>query len=79
MTWHEAEPALDRERNARFLDRIVVLPVGRGRRVPVGQRAEIWFVGAAEAWDGPEVEQTVTDEQMAALRASVGKEGEQVA
>jgi DNA invertase Pin-like site-specific DNA recombinase len=71
--------AMDRDANARFVARVVVSPVGRGRRVQVGERAEIWFVGAAEAWDAPEVEQTVTDEQMAALRASVGTEGEQVA
>jgi DNA invertase Pin-like site-specific DNA recombinase len=73
------EAAMDRDRLARLVDRVLIKPCGRGKRVPVGERAEIWFVGAAEAWDAPEAEQTVTDEQMAALRASVGTEGEQVA
>jgi DNA invertase Pin-like site-specific DNA recombinase len=44
----EAMPALDRAHVARFVDRIVVKPIGRGRRVPVGERVDVFFVGAEE-------------------------------
>jgi DNA invertase Pin-like site-specific DNA recombinase len=43
--------AMDRDANARFVARVVVRPVGRGRRVPVGERAEVFLVGAEEAVD----------------------------
>lgn len=45
-TLEDALPALDREHLRRFVDRIVVKPVGRGRRVPVGDRVDVWFIGA---------------------------------
>lgn len=45
-TFEEAEPGLAREHNARFIARVVVKPVGRGRRVPPAERAEIWLSGA---------------------------------
>jgi site-specific DNA recombinase len=40
------EAAMARDTNARFIDRIVVKPVGRGRRVPVAERTEIYFIGS---------------------------------
>jgi DNA invertase Pin-like site-specific DNA recombinase len=51
VTFEEALPALDREHIARFVSRVVVRPVGRGRRVPAGERAEVWLVGAEEPLD----------------------------
>lgn len=48
FTFEEAEPGLYREFASRFIDRIVVWPVGRGRRVPVEERASIYLVGAEE-------------------------------
>jgi DNA invertase Pin-like site-specific DNA recombinase len=51
MTFEQALPGIERESNARFIDRIVVKPVGRGKRVPIGERVDIWFVGAEEAYD----------------------------
>jgi len=51
MTWDEAEPALDRERNARFVTKIVVYPVGRGRRVPVAERCDVYLVGSDKPAD----------------------------
>ena len=50
-TFEEAEPGLAREHNARFIARVVVKPVGRGRRVPPAERSEIWLVGAEEPLD----------------------------
>jgi DNA invertase Pin-like site-specific DNA recombinase len=43
------EAAMDRDRLARMVDKVVVKPVGRGKRVPVEQRAEVYFVGAETA------------------------------
>ncbi|MGH2920506.1 MAG: recombinase family protein [Gaiellaceae bacterium] len=37
---------LMREANRRFLDRVEVKPVGRGRRGPVADRVDVYFVGA---------------------------------
>ena len=48
VSFEEALPHLDREHIGRFVSRVVVRPVGRGRRVPAGERAEVWFVGAEE-------------------------------
>ena len=46
-------PSLDREHVARFVSRVVVMPVGRGRRVPACERrAEVWFTGAEEPVTG---------------------------
>ncbi len=45
------EAAMNREANGRFLARVIVKPVGRGRRVPVAERVAVWFVGAEEAVD----------------------------
>jgi DNA invertase Pin-like site-specific DNA recombinase len=52
VTFAEALPYLDREHIARFVSRVAVKPVGRGRRVPAGERAEVWFVGAEEPVTG---------------------------
>jgi DNA invertase Pin-like site-specific DNA recombinase len=46
MTFAAALPGLEREHFARFIDRVVVLPVGKGVRKPVGTRVEVWWVGA---------------------------------
>jgi len=43
------ESAMDRDRLARMVERVVVHPCGRGRRVPVEQRAEVYFIGAEKA------------------------------
>jgi DNA invertase Pin-like site-specific DNA recombinase len=40
------EAAMDKDRLARVVDRVIVKPVGRGRRVPVEQRVEVWFIGS---------------------------------
>lgn len=40
------ESAMDRDWLARMVERVVVKPCGRGKRVPVEQRAEVYFVGA---------------------------------
>ena len=39
--------------NAQFLDRVVVHPVGHGRRMPVAERVEVYFLGADEPWLEP--------------------------
>jgi DNA invertase Pin-like site-specific DNA recombinase len=50
------EAAMNREANARLLARVVVRPVGRGRRVPPAKRADVYLVGAAEPYVAPEAE-----------------------
>ena len=47
-------PRHEREVNAQFLDRVVVRPVGQGKRAPVAERVEIYFIGAEESWTEPE-------------------------
>jgi DNA invertase Pin-like site-specific DNA recombinase len=51
MMFAEAYPGLQRDNNARFIQRIVVQPVGRGRRVPVEDRVEVYYTGAEEPAD----------------------------
>jgi hypothetical protein len=51
MTFEQALPSLERESNAKFIDRIVVKPVGRGRRVPVSERVDVYFVGSEIQYD----------------------------
>lgn len=46
---------LDRESNVRFIDRVVVKPVGRGRRVPAAERSEVWLLGAEAPLDVAEI------------------------
>ncbi|MDP9232096.1 MAG: recombinase family protein [Actinomycetota bacterium] len=41
--------AMERDRFARFVDRVIVKPCGRGKQVPTRERAEVWFVGAEQA------------------------------
>lgn len=48
--WEEAEPMLVREHNSRFISKVVVKPVGRGRRVPVGERTDVYLVGSEEPY-----------------------------
>lgn len=43
------EAAMDRDRLARLVDRVIVKPCGRGKRLPVEQRADVYFVGAEVA------------------------------
>jgi DNA invertase Pin-like site-specific DNA recombinase len=40
------EHAMDRDRLARFVDRVIVKPCGRGKRVPTVERAEVYFIGS---------------------------------
>jgi site-specific DNA recombinase len=47
------ESAMDRDRLARFVDRVVVHPVGRGRRVPAADRTSVYFIGAEAPWAPP--------------------------
>ncbi len=68
-TFEEAEPGLAREHNARFIARVVVKPVGRGRRVPPAERAEIWLMGAEEPLD-PATVQPVGDPETDAILAA---------
>jgi hypothetical protein len=51
---------------ARFIDRVVVLPVGRGVRKPVGQRVEVYLVGSEQPlkWEPAE---RLTDADLAKL------------
>jgi len=51
LTFEEALPGLERDEIARFVDRITVRPVGRGRRVPFHERIEVYFVGSEDAAD----------------------------
>jgi hypothetical protein len=46
-------PRHEREVNAQFLDRVIVRPVGYGRRTPVAERVEVYFLGAEEPWREP--------------------------
>lgn len=47
------EAAMNRDANARLLAKVIVKPVGRGRRVDPAQRVEIWLVGADAPYDAP--------------------------
>src|SRR3990170_210520 len=60
-------PRHEREVNAQFLDRVVVRPVGHGRRAPVAERGEGYFMGAEEPWTEPEGD----PETLALLAAAV--------
>jgi DNA invertase Pin-like site-specific DNA recombinase len=51
------EHAMDRDRLARFVDRVVVHPVGRGRKVPAADRTSVYFIGAEAPWAAPVVEE----------------------
>jgi len=46
-------PRHERELNAQFLDRVLVRPVGHGKRAPVAERVEVYFLGAEEPWTEP--------------------------
>lgn len=48
MTFDEALPGIERQVNARFIARVVVRPGSRGRRIWLGQRVDVYFVGAEE-------------------------------
>ena len=43
------EAAMDRDRLARLVERVVVRPCGRGKRVPVAERVSVEFIGAEMA------------------------------
>ena len=47
-------PRHEREVNAQFIDRVLVRPVGHGKRAHVGERVEVYFLGAEEPWREPE-------------------------
>ncbi len=53
VTFEQALPGLERESNARFINRVVDKPAGKGRRVPVAERVDIYFVGADQPWTEP--------------------------
>jgi DNA invertase Pin-like site-specific DNA recombinase len=62
--------AMNRDANGRLVSRVVVKPVGKGRRsVPVAERAEIWLIGAEEALD-PATVQPVGDPETDAILAA---------
>ncbi len=63
-------PRHEREVNAQFIDRIVVRPVGHGKRAPVAERVEVYFLGAEEPWSEPEGD----PETMALLAAAADAE-----
>jgi DNA invertase Pin-like site-specific DNA recombinase len=46
-------PRHEREVNAQFLERVVVRPVGHGKRAPVAERVGVYFLGAEEPWTEP--------------------------
>jgi DNA invertase Pin-like site-specific DNA recombinase len=50
-TYEEALAEMERAQHARYIDRILVRPVGRGKRVPVGRRVEVYFVGSEKPYD----------------------------
>jgi hypothetical protein len=56
---------------ARFIDHVVVKPVGRGRRVPVGERVDVFFIGAEHQAAAPPAPNAET---LAALAAGVHEE-----
>jgi DNA invertase Pin-like site-specific DNA recombinase len=70
ITFDEALPGLEREHLGRFIDRVIVKPVGRGKRVPVAERAELWLVGAETALDPATVQPVGEPETMAILAAA---------
>ena len=49
------EAAMDRDANRRLVERVLVSPVGRGKRVPARERVQVWFHGAAEPYAPAEV------------------------
>ena len=51
MTFEQSLPSLERESNARFIARIVVKPVGHGRRVSVSERVDVYFTGSEQRYD----------------------------
>lgn len=69
--WEDAEPLLMREHNSRFIARVVVKPVGRGRRVPVNERVDVYLSGSDEPYVAPEP--VVDPDVMEALKASLEK------
>jgi DNA invertase Pin-like site-specific DNA recombinase len=70
LTFDEAQPLLDRERFARYFEKIIISPVGRGRRVPVAERAEVWLVGATEPLDLASLTPAGDPQTVAALQAA---------
>lgn len=70
LTYDEAKPGLEREQNQRFFERIVVHPVGRGRRVPVEDRVTAWFVGAERPADMRTITPVGDPETLAILKAA---------
>ncbi len=53
ITFEQALPGLERDSNARFINRVVVKPAGQGKRVPVAERVDVYFVGSDQAWTEP--------------------------
>jgi DNA invertase Pin-like site-specific DNA recombinase len=58
------EHAMDRDRLARFVDRVVVKPCGRGKVVPAAERADVYFIGSETP--APPLEPAVNLEEVAA-------------
>jgi hypothetical protein len=50
-TREDVEAAMGRDANGRLVARVVVRPIGRGRRVHPARRAEVWLVGAEAPLD----------------------------
>ncbi len=53
LSFEESLPGLERERNEKFIDRVIVKPVGRGNRVPVADRVDVYWIGATEPYREP--------------------------
>jgi DNA invertase Pin-like site-specific DNA recombinase len=64
---------LMREANRRFLDRVEVRPVGRGRRANVADRADVYFVGADKPYRSDGCMLTKADlDKLTAMARAVG-------
>lgn len=71
--------SMDRDAYARFVARVVVSPVGRGRRVPVAERVEVWWIGADKALDPATVQPVGDPETIKLLKAAHATEAEEAA
>ena len=56
-----------RERNRRFVDRVVVKAVGRGRRVHPAERCSVYLVGSSEPVAVPSFPDVLIDQVDVAL------------
>jgi hypothetical protein len=84
-SFEQGLPSHEREVNAQFIERVVVQPVGHGRRAPVEERVEVYFVGAEQPWLEPEgdpdtlaiLQAAATEEEVIADLAAAAARGDQ--